>query len=86
MNDEVILDGILCDPKLIDASKHRYISMYRPPFKLITYGMIKCRCGTTLYSEMQYQHWQIGHYDLPVYETIPHERTGIEKYFEERNT
>lgn len=64
MSSQVLLNGKMVD---IDPSKHRYLGMFRFPYKPPECDML-CGCGCilrTLHDAMQ--HHQQGHSDTPQY-------------------
>ena len=68
---KVYLDGNLVDGSDIDAKKHRFIGMFREPYKGAD-GFVGCSCGGYLQTiQAVYDHWLMGHFDIPQYKSIP---------------
>ena len=68
---KVYLNGNLVSGSEIDAKKHRFVGMFREPYKGSD-GMVMCPCGEYLKSiQAVYDHWLRGHSDIPQYESIP---------------
>lgn len=67
---KVYLDGNLVDSSEIDAKKHRFIGMFREPYKA-SEKVVVCNCGRVLKLYEEYDHWLMGHFDIPQYGSIP---------------
>ncbi len=69
----VILDGKVVEPSVINPQLHKCIGTYRPPANQLFKGSgyIQCSCGTVLtFLEQNMEHYQAGHFDVPQYVTI----------------
>lgn len=76
----VILDGREVDESVIDKTKHIFIGTFRHPSfaafretlgKPGSYDAVECTCGHGLWTvEEAHEHWLLGHFDIPVYQTI----------------
>lgn len=62
------LDGKPVDAKEITPERHTFIGMFRPPIGQCSQ---LCRCGNHCETTTShYNHYQLGHYDIPQYKTI----------------
>jgi len=70
-NQQVYLDGKLIDVSEINPAKHIFIGNFRSPNPPESMGGdIYCPCGQILrVVGMELEHWQRGHWDIPIYKT-----------------
>lgn len=80
MIGDVLLDGIPMSGEDINPKHHKYVGMFRRPFDTFLagsypHGVVACTCGSNLWTVRQSrEHWQMGHWDVPQYETIKENR------------
>ena len=67
-----LLDGQPVEESIIDPAKHRFLGTFRPPVP--PRDITTCPCGVSLITyygpDLHFQHWQLGHLDVPQYQTI----------------
>lgn len=69
----VILDGVYVQPNKIEAAKHRFLGLFRPPVNPFWNAttICICICGQQLkYRHETDQHYSNGCFDTPQYVSI----------------
>ena len=83
---QVYLDGMLADSEDILPAKHHFIGMFRPPTpqSICAHGP-RCVCGMLLqYEDEVFSHWQMGHADVPQYQSLS-QREGVSNAHQEES-